>query len=216
MACFVHWRVYLNSMNLDKNPFGSWIQGFGIQAGYINRDIFLGVLVRQRTKLSHMWKFDINAISYDRNKWCIFFILLRILIQRKDCWDLSTCSLTSIGILAHAQYVCSLTIVTLRQMFVRLFVDENLDRMIPISKQPKEKIQAIIDSCSRQFPEFVDRARKRLRTYLKVITRYRYQRCVCERWRREFLFFPNYTVLNALCERQFGEKHRCRRKAWSL
>ena len=53
-------------------------------------------------------------------------------------------------------------------MFVRLFVDENLDRMIPISKQPKEKIQAIIDSCSRQFPEFVDRARKRLRTYLKV------------------------------------------------
>ena len=55
-----------------------------------------------------------------------------------------------------------------RQMFVRLFVDENLDRMIPISKQPKEKIQAIIDSCSRQFPEFVDRARKRLRTYLKV------------------------------------------------
>lgn len=25
-------------------------------------------------------------------------------------------------------------------MFVRLFVDENLDRMVPISKQPKEKI----------------------------------------------------------------------------
>ncbi|XP_037088764.1 nucleolar protein 4-like [Pollicipes pollicipes] len=56
-------------------------------------------------------------------------------------------------------------------MFVRLFVDENLDRMIPISKQPKEKIQAIIDSCSRQFPEFVDRARKRLRTYLKSCRR---------------------------------------------
>ena len=29
-------------------------------------------------------------------------------------------------------------------MFVRLFVDENLDRHVPISKQPKEKIQAII------------------------------------------------------------------------
>ena len=28
------------------------------------------------------------------------------------------------------------------QMFVRLFVDENLDRHVPISKQPKEKIQA--------------------------------------------------------------------------
>ncbi|CAG6021958.1 unnamed protein product [Menidia menidia] len=38
-------------------------------------------------------------------------------------------------------------------MFVRLFVDENLDRMVPISKQPKEKIQAIIESCSRQFPD---------------------------------------------------------------
>lgn len=57
------------------------------------------------------------------------------------------------------------------QMFVRLFVDENLDRMIPISKQPKEKIQAIIDSCTRQFPEFAERARKRIRTYLKSCRR---------------------------------------------
>lgn len=56
-------------------------------------------------------------------------------------------------------------------MFVRLFVDENLDRMVPISKQPKEKIQAIIDSCTRQFPEFGERARKRIRTYLKSCRR---------------------------------------------
>lgn len=56
-------------------------------------------------------------------------------------------------------------------MFVRLFVDENLDRIVPISKQPKEKIQAIIDSCSRQFPEFAERARKRIRTYLKSCRR---------------------------------------------
>jgi len=56
-------------------------------------------------------------------------------------------------------------------MFVRLFVDENLDRMVPISKQPKEKIQAIIESCSRQFPEFQQRARKRIRTYLKSCRR---------------------------------------------
>ncbi|XP_043228468.1 nucleolar protein 4-like isoform X3 [Amphibalanus amphitrite] len=61
-------------------------------------------------------------------------------------------------------------------MFVRLFVDENLDRIVPISKQPKEKIQAIIDSCSRQFPEFVDRARKRLRTYLKSCRRHKRSR----------------------------------------
>jgi len=56
-------------------------------------------------------------------------------------------------------------------MFVRLFVDENLDRHVPISKQPKEKIQAIIDSCTRQFPEFSERARKRIRTYLKSCRR---------------------------------------------
>lgn len=56
-------------------------------------------------------------------------------------------------------------------MFVRLFVDENLDRMVPISKQPKEKIQAIIDSCQRQFPEFSGRSRKRIRTYLKSCRR---------------------------------------------
>ena len=56
-------------------------------------------------------------------------------------------------------------------MFVRLFVDENLDRHVPISKQPKEKIQAIIDSCTRQFPEHSTRARKRIRTYLKSCRR---------------------------------------------
>lgn len=57
------------------------------------------------------------------------------------------------------------------QMFVRLFVDENLDRMVPISKQPKEKIQAIMESCGRQFPEFQERSRKRIRTYLKSCRR---------------------------------------------
>ena len=56
-------------------------------------------------------------------------------------------------------------------MFVRLFVDENLDRHVPISKQPKEKIQAIIDSCTRQFPEYAERPRKRIRTYLKSCRR---------------------------------------------
>lgn len=66
---------------------------------------------------------------------------------------------------------CSHHLSCLLQMFVRLFVDENLDRMVPISKQPKEKIQAIIESCSRQFPEFQERARKRIRTYLKSCRR---------------------------------------------
>lgn len=58
-------------------------------------------------------------------------------------------------------------------MFVRLFVDENLDRMVPISRQPKEKVQAIIESCNRQFPEFMERTRKRIRTYLKSCRRTR-------------------------------------------
>lgn len=61
-------------------------------------------------------------------------------------------------------------------MFVRLFVDENLDRMVPISKQPKEKIQAIIEACYRQFPEFHERPRKRIRTYLKSCRRMKRQR----------------------------------------
>ena len=56
-------------------------------------------------------------------------------------------------------------------MFVRLFVDENLDRMIPISKQPKEKVQAILEACDRQFLEFRERSRKRIRTYLKSCRR---------------------------------------------
>ena len=79
-------------------------------------------------------------------------------------------------ILANIQKLCSLfyfpplNFISL-QMFVRLFVDENLDRHVPISKQPKEKIQAIIDSCTRQFPEYSERARKRIRTYLKSCRR---------------------------------------------
>lgn len=82
-------------------------------------------------------------------------------------------------------------------MFVRLFVDENLDRMVPISKQPKDKIQAIIDSCARQFPEFSERSRKRIRTYLKSCRRTK--RCrdqnswdlVCK-----FTEFPSYFFLH--------------------
>jgi hypothetical protein len=56
-------------------------------------------------------------------------------------------------------------------MFVRLFIDENLDRSIPISKQPKEKVSAILESCRRQFPDLQLRARKRIRTYLKSCRR---------------------------------------------
>ncbi|CAG2193550.1 Nucleolar protein 4,Nucleolar protein 4-like [Mytilus edulis] len=58
-------------------------------------------------------------------------------------------------------------------MFVRLFVDENLDRIVPISKQPKDKVQAILEACDRQFPEFHERSRKRIRTYLKSCRRMR-------------------------------------------
>ena len=56
-------------------------------------------------------------------------------------------------------------------MFVRLFIDENLDKTVPISRQPKDKIAAILESCHRQFPELQTRARKRIRTYLKSCRR---------------------------------------------
>ncbi|XP_005112657.2 nucleolar protein 4-like [Aplysia californica] len=45
--------------------------------------------------------------------------------------------------------------------------------MVPISKQPKDKIQAILEACDRQFPEFHERSRKRIRTYLKSCRRMR-------------------------------------------
>ena len=65
----------------------------------------------------------------------------------------------------------------LLQMFVRLFVDENLDRMTPISKQPKDKVNAILEACDRQFPEFRERSRKRIRTYLKSCRRLKKRDC---------------------------------------
>ena len=75
-------------------------------------------------------------------------------------------------------------------MFVRLFVDENLDRIVPISKQPKEKIQAIIDSCTRQFPEFAERARKRIRTYLKSCRRNKRSRDGSGQWDQVRITLP--------------------------
>ncbi|KAH3698592.1 hypothetical protein DPMN_086135 [Dreissena polymorpha] len=55
-------------------------------------------------------------------------------------------------------------------MFCRLFVDENLDRSVPISKQPKDKVQAILDACDRQFPEFHERARKTYSNLPEVVS----------------------------------------------
>ena len=87
------------------------------------------------------------------------------------------------------------------QMFVRLFVDENLDRHVPISKQPKEKIQAIMDSCTRQFPEYAERARKRIRTYLKSCRRTKRSREQAGldinnvRWRPASLFSLDVRIL---------------------
>ncbi len=49
-------------------------------------------------------------------------------------------------------------------MFVRMFVDENLDRHVPISKQPKEKIQVgFLDSSLRNL-RFLDVLIKLLQT----------------------------------------------------
>lgn len=79
-------------------------------------------------------------------------------------------------------------------MFVRLFVDENLDRSVPISKQPKEKIQAIIDSCTRQFPEYGERARKRIRTYLKSCRRNKRGRDAGGTWPEQVSVYSFFTI----------------------
>ena len=46
-------------------------------------------------------------------------------------------------------------------------MDENLDKLVPISNQPEEKIQEIIDISNEQYPEFESKVRKRIREYLK-------------------------------------------------
>ena len=46
-------------------------------------------------------------------------------------------------------------------------MDENLDKLVPISNQPEEKIKEIIDMSSEQYPEFESKVRKRIREYLK-------------------------------------------------
>ena len=98
-------------------------------------------------------------------------------------------------------------------MFVRLFVDENLDRHVPISKQPKEKIQAIMDSCTRQFPEYAERARKRIRTYLKSCRRTKRSREQAGldinnvRWRPASLFYLDVRIcqINTGCCKTSGQ-----------
>ena len=53
-------------------------------------------------------------------------------------------------------------------MFIRQLVDAKLDKKIPISLQPRDQIQEIIDIASSEFPDFTDCTRKRIRTYLKA------------------------------------------------
>ena len=67
-------------MEIGKNPLGSWIQ---ISAGSAGSWDFLENLVWFRTDLNLLWQGDINAINYNRNKWRIFLILVRIWNQRK-------------------------------------------------------------------------------------------------------------------------------------
>ena len=57
-------------------------------------DIFRDFFVCYSTKLNRTWKGVINARSYNRNKWYIFLILVRIWNQRKRClgsWQMSRC-----------------------------------------------------------------------------------------------------------------------------
>ena len=58
-----------------------------------------------------------------------------------------------------------------RQAYVRKIVDESLDRMLPISRQPPEKINALVEQCQQLYPEFIHEARNRIRSYLKSCRR---------------------------------------------
>ncbi|KAK2177694.1 hypothetical protein NP493_583g00039 [Ridgeia piscesae] len=101
-------------------------------------------------------------------------------------------------------------------MFVRLFVDENLDRMVPISKQPKDKIQAILEACDRQFPEFHERSRKRIRTYLKSCRRMRRSKETTNGWEPLRPTPPHLTsaaaesILAHACENESSNAKRMR------
>ncbi|CAG0878637.1 unnamed protein product [Darwinula stevensoni] len=55
--------------------------------------------------------------------------------------------------------------------YVRKIVDESLDRMLPISRQPPEKINVLVEQCQQLYPEFIHEARNRIRSYLKSCRR---------------------------------------------
>ena len=83
------WLNYLNPIKIYKNPLGSWIQG---SAGSVGSLAFFRNIGWIKAKLNQTWKRDIEAISYNRNKWCIFLVLVTILNQRKrwlGSWHMS-------------------------------------------------------------------------------------------------------------------------------
>ena len=128
--------------------------------------------------------------------------LLVVVCMDMDLYIQSTGSVTSfawsVKVVAGKDIINIAVIMLLMQMFVRLFVDENLDRVSPISKQPKDKIQAILEACGRQFPEFHVRSRKRIRTYLKSCRRLR--RCKDMPDSPQVIISVSLSVLNSLLE----------------
>ena len=88
---FLWWNDF-NPMKIGKNPLGSWIQGSAGSAGSWAFSRNFGLL--KKTELNRTWNGDIIAIIYNRNKWCISLILVRIWNQRKrwlGSWHMSAC-----------------------------------------------------------------------------------------------------------------------------
>ena len=85
-------------MKIGKKSLGSWIQG---SAGFAGSWAFFSKFWYGKKQNSiGMWKGNIYAISYNRNKWCIALILVRIWNQWKRwlvSWHMSVPILASIN-----------------------------------------------------------------------------------------------------------------------
>ena len=98
--------------------------------------------------------------------------------------------------------------------FILLLVDENLKLELPISQQPEAIIQAIQESCNRQFPDLSQRTRAKISIYLKSCRRSRRSRELAGREASKTRNHSRLTsdfasqLLAGACEREEENKRR--------
>ena len=81
---------FMTDFFLDGIIWTSWKRvktfsdlGSRVRVSWHDFGIFFEILVRWRTGLCRKWRKGVNAVGYNRNNWCLFLILVRILIERK-------------------------------------------------------------------------------------------------------------------------------------